>query len=140
MYRPAKPPGWTRWWRYILSKNQTSRQIEGDLLCLPKLAFSWERATTFLRSPRRWKMADLRGECGSRSRDRCPPSGDLFDPSHRRDGAAATLKTRVFMRVPHDLFKLTTADENGRARWPYRAAFQKCGRLGPAVPTKTSFS
>jgi hypothetical protein len=29
-----------------------------------------------------------------------------------RDGARPSTKNRIFMRVPHDLFKLTTADEN----------------------------
>ncbi len=29
-----------------------------------------------------------------------------------RDGARPSTKNHIFMRVPHDLFKLTTADEN----------------------------
>ena len=44
------------------------------------------------------------------------------------------------MKVPDELFKLGLGDENGRAWWPHRAAIQNYGRLGPAVPTKTTFS
>ena len=49
-------------------------------------------------------------------------------------------KAGIFLEVPRELFQFTTVNENGRARWPYGAAFQKYGLLRPAVPTKTAFS
>ena len=40
------------------------------------------------------------------------------------------------IQADHDPFKSALAHETDRARWPYRATFQTCGRLRPAVPTK----
>ncbi len=80
-------------------------------------------------------------KCGSRSWDRCPSSGDQFDPGGRRDKgrdeARPSTKNRIFIRVPHDHFKLTTADENAggpRGRGRDRARPSTKNRILIRVP------
>jgi hypothetical protein len=41
------------------------------------------------------------------------PSGDPFKPGRSPRRSAAPTLSVIFIEVPHDLFKLTTADENG---------------------------